>query len=92
MNQLTGRASAFQVTEAAINDERNVALFQSGADIGCCETAVEGVIDDRGGEPGMFALNNRIIKRARNDNPGPGLLEALCNVEGDDGFVLDDKH
>ena len=90
MNQFAGRTGAFQLTEAAVNDERNVALFQSGAHIGCCNTAVEGVVDDRGGKPGLLALRNRIIKSARNHNPGSGSLEAVCNVEGDDGLVLDD--
>src|SRR5262245_21375008 len=92
VNQLSGRTGAFQLTEAAVNDERNVAIFQPSAHIGCCATAVEGVVDDRGGEPRTLALNRRILKSARDDDACPGFLEAVCNVEGDDRFVLNDKH
>jgi len=92
VNQLTGRTGTFQLTEAAVNNERNISLFQPGAHIGGCEATMQDVVDDRGGEPGLFALGQRIRKRARDDNPGSGVLEAVGNVEGDHRFVLDDQN
>src|SRR5262245_14862184 len=92
VNQLTGRTGAIQPTEAAVDNERNVALFQPGAHSRGGETPMQGVVDDRGGEPVILALGHRILKCACDDNPGPSFLEALRNVEGDDRFVLDDKH
>src|SRR5262245_11694135 len=92
VNQLTGSTGTFQLTEAAVNNERNVSLLQPGAHIGRREATMQDVVDDRGGEPGLFALGQRIRKRARYDNAGSGVLEAVGNVERDHRFVLDDQN
>src|SRR5262245_8227044 len=92
VNQLAGRTGAFQFTEAAVNNERNVARFKPGAHIGSCLTAMKSVVDDCRGELGLLAFNQCVLKRARDGNPGPSFLEAVRNVKSNDRFVLHDKH
>jgi hypothetical protein len=50
VHELAGGAGALKLVEAAVDDERHVALFQFRANIRRCESIVKRVIDDSCGE------------------------------------------
>ena len=80
MDELAGSTGALKLVVAAVDDERDIALFQFCAHVRRRESVVKSVVDDSCGEVGKLRLHYRVLERAGDDDLRPGMLETLGDI------------
>src|SRR6476660_2023946 len=80
VDELAVGARTFQLGETAIDDERDIALLQRGANVRCCYAIVHGVIDDGSSQGRSHCLVDGILERARDYDVSASTLERVGNV------------
>jgi hypothetical protein len=83
-------ASLLKLVEAAVDDERDVALFQAWRHTSmlCFRRASRG----QRRQSGSLSRPGALPQSTRDDDPGAGALEGIGDVESDEKLVLNNQY